>query len=76
MIFGATGVPRELAVGPDGNVWFTSYQGMGRITLNGVVTEFSVAGTPQAIVTSADRELWFISNDITCSLVPQARSGA
>lgn len=54
----------NLAAGsPDGNVWFTTWDGVGRITPAGVVTEFFAGITPRAdphsIVTGPDGNLWF-----------------
>src|ERR1700736_1982908 len=38
----AASLPREITLGPDGNLWFTEQHGMkvGRITPAGVITEF------------------------------------
>jgi virginiamycin B lyase len=55
--------PFWITPGPDGNMWFTNPEGdtIGRITMDGVVTEFPLAkGThPQTITAAADGNLWF-----------------
>jgi streptogramin lyase len=55
--------PLSIAPGPDGNLWFTdsSADAVGRITPDGVVTEFPVGTSkePYAIVAGADGNLWF-----------------
>ena len=58
-------LPRDITAGPDGNLWFTEYNGnrIGRITPSGVVTEFSVglspATQPNGITVGPDGNLWF-----------------
>jgi streptogramin lyase len=56
--------PDEIDVGPDGNLWFAEVLGnrIGRITPNGVITEFLVptAGSrPTVIAPGPDGNLWF-----------------
>lgn len=56
--------PREMTVGPDGNVWFTEYEAnqIGRMTTAGVLTEFPVptsGGYPAGITVGPDGNLWF-----------------
>ena len=57
--------PRGITAGPDGNLWFTEYDGdrIGRITPAGVVTEFSAGITagagPRGIAAGPDGNLWF-----------------
>jgi streptogramin lyase len=56
--------PREIAVGPDGNLWFTEYEAnqIGRMTTAGVLTEFPVptfGGYPAGITLGPDGNLWF-----------------
>jgi virginiamycin B lyase len=52
---------RAITVGPDGNLWFTGNH-LGRITMDGEVTEFPV-GAPgsaaTAITPGPDGNLWF-----------------
>ncbi|MCA1581913.1 MAG: hypothetical protein LC796_11080 [Acidobacteria bacterium] len=56
---------RGIAGGPDGNVWFTGYNGarVGRITPLGVVTEFTTGITAGAqsrgITAGPDGNMWF-----------------
>ena len=57
-------VPYGIAAGPDGNLWFTEYDGdrIGRITPAGVVTEFSAGITRTATDRDhggPDGNLWF-----------------
>jgi streptogramin lyase len=57
------GLPRGIAAGPDGNLWFADEEGrIGRITTQGVVTEFPVPGTstrPNSITAGPDEAMWF-----------------
>jgi virginiamycin B lyase len=68
-----SGLPLGIAVGPDGNIWFTesSSDQIGRMTPAGVITEFQVptpvppdsSGTPgigpNEIAAGPDGNLWF-----------------
>ena len=62
---GLTGRPDRITPGPDGNLWFTeplpADSKIGRITVNGLVTEFQAAAQSQLrdIVTGPDGNLWF-----------------
>jgi hypothetical protein len=51
----------EITTGPDGNLWFTevSRPAIGRITPQGVVTEFPLAFGPRSITAAHDGNLWF-----------------
>jgi streptogramin lyase len=63
--------PQQIALGPDGNFWFTGFDpshsfgpALGRITPAGVVTAFdfpaqSSAAIPYGIATGPDGNLWF-----------------
>lgn len=56
--------PRGIAAGPDGNFWFISNLGIGRIfTTDGIATEFSAGLTPgvgtRVITAGAEGNLWF-----------------
>ncbi|MDB5043154.1 MAG: lyase-like protein [Candidatus Eremiobacteraeota bacterium] len=59
--------PEELAVGPDGNVWFsegnaTQVGQVGTVTSSGVVHEFPVHGRPSGIAAGPDGNLWITTN--------------
>jgi streptogramin lyase len=60
--------PAGIALGPDGNLWFTEVFGdrIGRITPHGVVREFSGGITPfsraSAITAGPDGNMWFTEN--------------
>jgi streptogramin lyase len=69
--------PVDLAAGPDGAMWFTEYEGyssygviaskIGRITMNGKVTEYAnglnpLAG-PAAIAEGPGRTVWFVETN-------------
>jgi streptogramin lyase len=54
-----------LAAGPDGNVWFTEGNQIGRITPTGVLSEFAIPDGGQNardIAAGSDGNLWFYSN--------------
>ena len=56
--------PQGIAVGPDGNLWFTEYTAnqIGRVTSAGVITEFPIPSAnsgPWGIVAGPDGNLWF-----------------
>ena len=58
--------PTSIVAGPDGNLWFTEFNGgnrIGRITTAGVITEFSTGITagalPYGITAGPDGNLWF-----------------
>lgn len=61
------GAPSRIAAGPDGNLWFTMAgctSRIGRITLNGVISEFEFAPgatpfCPEAIAAGPDGNVWF-----------------
>ena len=73
--------------GPDGALWFTTEDGIGRITTNGTVTSYSV-GVPVsspsgsgAITVGPDGALWFTTEDgigriTTTGVVTPTRSAA
>jgi streptogramin lyase len=52
--------PYDLVAGPDGAIWFTELGGhVGRSTVDGVVTEYPMAGTePRGIAAGPDGALW------------------
>jgi streptogramin lyase len=54
--------PGRITTGPDGNLWFTDCNSIGRITTSGVITEFPVPtaqANPYGIVAASDGNLWF-----------------
>jgi len=61
--------PMEITAGPDGNLWFTEYDGdaVARITPSGVVTEFfediPLGSGPVGIAAGPDGNLWFTEYD-------------
>jgi virginiamycin B lyase len=50
-----------ITVGPDGALWFAEYQGnkIGRIDVNGNITEFGPVDQPMNIGAGPDGNLWF-----------------
>lgn len=60
--FGAS--PQEITAGPDGSLWFTESDAIGRITTEGVVSEFLLSSTrlnqsPVSITSGPDGNIWF-----------------
>jgi virginiamycin B lyase len=56
--------PRIIAVGSDGNLWFSEHTGnrMGRITPAGVISEYPIPtpnAFPRAIALGGDGNIWF-----------------
>lgn len=54
--------PQEIVTGPDNALWFTSCNGIGRSTTQGVVTVYPIPttnGSPQGITNGPDGALWF-----------------
>jgi streptogramin lyase len=53
--------PAGLALGPDGNIWFTDSANLkvGRMVPTGSVVEFSVSQPPDTITAGPDGNLWF-----------------
>ena len=65
-----TGSPINIAVGPDRNIWFTKAGKLGRVTPDGVITEFDLptpGSGPTGLTAGSDRrppdhlidKLWF-----------------
>ncbi len=52
---------RDIVVGPDGALWFneTGVGKVGRITVDGVITEFDVQGPGFGLAVGPDGNLWF-----------------
>ena len=70
--------PNGIVAGPDGNMWFTNNGSfdVGRITPDGVVTEFdptSPGAATQNIAVGQDGNLWFSSNSAIVRVTPAAR---
>jgi virginiamycin B lyase len=57
----ASSNPRDITSGPDGALWFTEGPAgkIGRMTTAGVFSEFSAPGSPFAIASGADGNLYF-----------------
>jgi RHS repeat-associated protein len=54
--------PRGITIGPNKNLWFTSYEAIGSITTAGAQSEpvkLAANSDPLAITTGADNNLWF-----------------
>ena len=54
--------PQEIVPGPDGALWFTQFNAIGRVTTAGVFTYYPLpasSGTPAGIVAGPDGALWF-----------------
>ncbi|HYB00815.1 MAG TPA: hypothetical protein VED37_11410 [Ktedonobacteraceae bacterium] len=67
-----------MTVGPDGNLWFTDGDKIGRITTKGVITEFAVPYPATAIpkpgiASGQDGNLWYISGTKLGRISPQGR---
>jgi virginiamycin B lyase len=54
-------VPEGIAAGPDGNMWFTGYGAIGRITPAGAITEYPLphGSGPKGIAAGPDGSMWF-----------------
>ena len=57
-------MPRAIALGADGNIWFGEFGGgkIGRITPQGVITEFPIPtpdSGPRALAAGPDGNIWF-----------------
>jgi streptogramin lyase len=75
----ASSSPAGIALGADGNLWFTeaNHNALGRITPNGTVTEFSLGSTfgdAQDITSGPNGLLYFISVSRVGSINPLAGS--
>jgi virginiamycin B lyase len=55
--------PGDITTGSDGNMWFTeqAVNKFGRITPNGVITEFTGVSAPTSIAAGPDGNLWIAS---------------
>ena len=71
--------PRALTLGPDGNLWFTEFDGglndVDRITTAGEITQFPVPGGLEAgdLTVGPDGALWFL--ETSNGTIPQGAIG-
>jgi virginiamycin B lyase len=63
-IFPGIAVPRQITAGPDGALWFTNGDSIGRMTTAGRFTAYfnSRIATPAGITAGPDGALWFTDN--------------
>lgn len=55
--------PQSITPGPDGAMWFSEKDGIGRISTTGRVSHFSIKPyQPDRIVAGPDKALWFIDS--------------
>jgi virginiamycin B lyase len=55
--------PQDISNGPDGAIWFTEVANrIGRVTKDGVFTEYPLSGVPGFIWSGPDGALWFTRN--------------
>jgi uncharacterized repeat protein (TIGR01451 family) len=54
-------IPDSLAAGPDGNIWFTGFQRIAKLTPSGSMTVYLRSATlsTAGIITGSDGNLWF-----------------
>src|SRR5262249_29248993 len=62
-------LPSSITAGPDGNMWFTETNAIGRISLDGTLTEFPATG-PGNIVAGPDGNLWFTEPSAIGKITP------
>src|SRR5262249_32676186 len=67
----------DIAVGPDGNLWFTEpasaqsgHNFIGRLTLPGTFTELPVCASPFSIAAGPDGNLWSTTSTIGGRIPP------
>jgi streptogramin lyase len=71
--------PGAITAGPDGNLWFTENMldsKVGRITLNGTITEFPFStpqGSLEGITAGPDGNLWFVEYNRVARITPQGK---
>jgi len=53
--------PRGLIAGPGGNLWFIDHESIGRVSLDGTITEFPLApnSEPHELALGAEGNIWF-----------------
>jgi virginiamycin B lyase len=55
--------PGAITAGPDGAMWFgETANSVGRLTIAGLITDYSTTHGPNGIVTGPDRALWWTEN--------------
>jgi streptogramin lyase len=65
----ASSSPWDIALGPDGNLWFTESAAnqIGRLSTGGGITEFAIPTTgsgPKGITAGPDGNVWFTENSV------------
>jgi hypothetical protein len=68
--------PYSITSGPDGNLWFTESNNIGRITPAGVISEFPIpsGNTATGITSGPDGNLWVANSQIIAGAVPLLQS--
>src|SRR5262249_55409685 len=66
---GCNSLPSSITAGPDSNMWFTEQNAIGRISLDGTLTEFPAAGASN-IVAGQDGNLWFTEPSAIGQITP------
>ena len=53
--------PNDIVSGPDGKLWFTETEGMGRISINGEVSQVALpqGSKPTKLVAAPDGNIWY-----------------
>lgn len=53
--------PQQITAGADHNLWFTESRAIGRITIDGVISEFPISfgASPVSIASGPDGNIWF-----------------
>ncbi len=66
------GFPVGITAGPNGNLWFavTGSNKIGRITTNGIITEFTIGGWSFDITLGPDGNLWFTEENKIGRITP------
>ncbi|MFJ9447781.1 hypothetical protein ACIRRH_38990 [Kitasatospora sp. NPDC101235] len=63
--------PQNITAGPDGALWFTHKGGIGRITVNGDVSDFPVPqANPSHLISGPEDALWFTTDTRVGRLTP------
>src|SRR6266571_3643622 len=68
-----TATPNGITAGPDGNLWFTESDKIGRITPGGTITVFALPtanSQPFGIAAGPDGNLWFTESDKIGRITP------